>query len=99
MRLLLFALLLMSAGCGKHSDGTSVWAEGLFLVALLPFLGSLYFFYTAYKASKSNSTTQVGTTVIDNTGNVPIYKTGRFWFGVALIVATIAIIWAVNSDK
>lgn len=99
MRFLLFSLLILTAGCGKFSDGTSVWQGGLFLVAVLPFLGSLYFFYTAYKASKSNSTTQEGTTIVDNTGNVPIYKVPRFWFGVVLLAATAIIIILVNSDK
>jgi putative exporter of polyketide antibiotics len=59
-------------------------------------------FVAAYISSKSNSTTQTnkgfGPTV-DNTGNVPITKLGLFWFGVALAVATIVIIYVVNNGR
>jgi len=100
MRLLTFIICsLFLTSCAKYADGSSVWSKGLWLVALLPFLGSLWFFYTAYVASKSNSTQQSGVVTSDNTGNVPMYKTGRFLFGVVLLVATIVIIWVVNSNK
>jgi len=97
----LFAFIILSISlmsCGKFPDGTSVWQGGLWLVAVLPFLGSLYFFYTAYKSSKSGSNINplMGG---GEGGNVPIYKHGRFWFGVGFVVASIIIIIMVNGDK
>ncbi len=80
------------------------WGGGLFLLPVITVIGAIIFFIQAYKASKSNSTTQVGTgtsdsRVVDNTGNVPITKTGQFWFAVVLAIATIVIIIMVNADK
>lgn len=77
---------------------------GLWIIPLLTFAGSIIFLYQSYKASKSNSTTQVKAGdgsyyTKDNTGNVPIYKIGRFYFAVALFVATVVILLAMYSDK
>lgn len=99
MKLLLAFTVLLLVSCSKHSDGTSVWAGGLFILPILTLAGAAFFYWKAYKASKSNSTTQHGTTIEDNTGNVPIHKTGWFIFSMGLLIATIAIIWMVNSDK
>lgn len=85
--------------CGKFSDGTSVWQGGLFIIPLLTFVGSVIFFYQAWRSSKSNSKQSSYTGTKDNTGNVSIFSMGRFWFGVGLLIATIAIIIMVNSDK
>ena len=103
MRLLLFvfSICLSLVGCADFADtpGKSVWSEGLWILPWVTGLGSLYFFYTAYVASKSNSTIRNEKGVFDNTGNVAIYKIGRFWFGVALAIATIVIIIAVVGSK
>ena len=73
---------------------------GLWIIPLLTFAGSMIFLYQAYKASKSNSTTQLGDgRTLDNTGNVPIYKVGRFYFSVALFVATIVILLVMYGDR
>lgn len=96
---LLLSILLFS--CGKFSDGGgSVWQQGLWVVPWLTGLGGTWFMYLAYKASKSNSTTQTKDgRIIDNTGNVPIYKLGKFYFACALYLATIIIVIMVNADK
>ncbi len=101
---LIISAALILTGCAKFDDGTSVWADGLWIVPTLTAIGSLIFGISAYRSSKSNSTTLVPgppgqpDKIIDNTGNVPIYKLGQFYFFVALAVATIVIIIMVNND-
>jgi hypothetical protein len=98
-------MCLTLASCSSYPDGTSVWGGGLFILPILTALGSGLCFWKAYKSSTSNSRTEEETglgkpqIIHDNTGNVPIYTLGWFWFGVILAVATIVIIIAVNSDK
>lgn len=108
MKKLLFFLIacvaLMSCGHFHDEPTKSVWAGGLWVLPWLTAIGSVIFFVLAYLSSKSNSTTQrntgsAGAYVEDNTGNVPIYKLGFFWFGVILAVATIIIIIWVNAEK
>ena len=77
---------------------------GLWIIPVLTFVGSIIFFRAAYLSSKSDSTTQVrnpdGTsTIIDNTGNVPIYELGLFWFGVICVVATIVVLIGMRRAK
>lgn len=87
--------------CGKFT-GTdeSVWGDGLIVLPILTALASVVFFYTAFRASKSNSTQQIpGQGTKDNTGNVPIYQSGRFWFGVGFLLATIGIVVWQNIEK
>lgn len=108
-----FLLILMTgflASCSKYSDGTSVWADGVWIIFWLPFLASFAFLYFAWKAHKSNSTIQHptggnnpnlpggGSWIEDNTGNVPLHKIGQFWFFVILQVASWAIVVYQNSQ-
>lgn len=96
----LFILTTLTlTSCGKFSDGTSVWAEGLWIIPVLMFLGGAWFLYLAYRASKSNSTQQVPGGTKDNTGNVPIYKVGKFWIGIALVVLTIIVMLHQSAQK
>lgn len=100
--IILFAIcsiFLMS--CGHYTDGTSVWAGGLWIIPLVTIIGSAIFFYKAYRSSKSGSNKILPNGGISNEegGNVPIYQLGFFWFSVILAVATGIIIWMVNSDK
>ncbi|MBC7947754.1 MAG: hypothetical protein H7Y42_07730 [Chitinophagaceae bacterium] len=100
--LFLFLFMTMAlTGCVKfHDDPTkSVWSEGLWVVFWLPFLGSLWFLYVSYRASRSNSTHDKGNVVLDNQGNVPIYKVVQFRFFVALQIAAWVIYWAVTSNR
>lgn len=101
MRPTTFILCLFLFSCGHYADGTSVWSGGLFIIPIITSIGSAIFFYQAYKSYKSNSTitNPIGGAVTDNTGNVPIYKLGKFWFGVALALATIVVVIMVNGDK
>lgn len=105
----LLALIISTAfvltGCAKFEDGTSVWADGLWIIPTLTSIGAIIFGVAAYRGSKSNSTTRIPGApgqpdqIIDNTGNVPIYKFGQFWFSVALVVATIVIVLMVTIGK
>lgn len=95
--LLIFLLPLQS--CGKFSDGTSVWAEWTWLVPVIPGIGSLIFLIIAGLKSKSGSDQQTPSGYHSYREDVPIYKIGQFWFAVALLIATIAIIWAQNAAK
>lgn len=100
---MLSCLMFTLVSCGKFSDGSSVWQGGLWVIVALPLIGAAIFFYQAYKASQSGSTTQVnrGGQVIKvhSDENVPIYKLGKFWFGVGLVVAAIVFVIMVNADK
>lgn len=97
--LLLFGLILL-ASCGKHRDGTSVWAEGLWLVVALPLIGAVIFLISGYRSSKSGAEQQLpGKGMTDVPGNVSFFKTWQFKFGAALLIATAVIIFLVNRDK
>lgn len=97
--ILSIAGLFMLASCGKFSDGTSVWADKVWLIPVLGVLGGLVFIALAWKASKSNSTTQIPGGTANNTGNVPITKLAKFWGGVLLIVFAIVVIIYQNSQR
>jgi amino acid permease len=73
---------------------------GLWLIPVLLLLASGWSFYRGYLSSRSNSTTSNPDTgeITDNTGNVPIYKTPQFIYGVVLfVISIIAFIW-IGSD-
>lgn len=95
--IVIIASLLLSS-CGHYRDGSSVWQAGMWIAPLLTLIGFFYFGYTAWKSSRSGSTwnPKYGG---GEAGNVPIWQLGRFWFAVAFLLATIAIIWAVNWEK
>lgn len=82
----------------------SVFGGGLFMIPVLLIIGILIFGYQTIKASRSNSTTQVGTgsanvKVEDNTGNIPFYKVPQFIFVVIFVVALIVTVIMMVSDK
>lgn len=97
---LFLAVVLTSCGHFHDAPTVSVWADGLWVTFWLPFLGSLPFFYQAYKGSKSSSLTRPDSQLAwqPSDKNVPIYKIWRFWFGVALQVIAWGIVIYVNSD-
>lgn len=95
--LFVFFISLFLVSCGSH------WSE-LWIIPCLTGGGALWFYYVAYRASKSGSKWQdknapVGQQYKESDENVPIYKIGQFWFGVILTIATIVITIAINSDK
>lgn len=63
---------------------------GYLLTAIL--LGMVYF------SSKSNSNQQTPGGIKDNTGNVPFYKMGRFYWACGLLVLTIIANLAIYND-
>jgi hypothetical protein len=97
MKYLLFSLLILMTGCGHYSDGTSVWAGGLFIIPLLEIGGIIVFGGLAYKSWTSGSTGPGGRD--PSAKRVPITSIGFFWFAVMLTLALIATIWLVNADK
>jgi hypothetical protein len=93
-------LVLLFASCSHYVDdpNKSVWSEWLWVIPWLTGLGAIVFFILAYRSVKNSS--------IDNkTGNInysnkfSFSKTGFFWFGVGLLIATIWIIWDVNRNR
>lgn len=93
-----FLMTMFLVSCGKHRDGTSVWAGGLWILPVVCLVGSAIFFRLAYKSSKSGSTMNPSFGGGEG-GNVPIYKHGFFWFSVVLLVAAAVIAFVVNAEK
>jgi hypothetical protein len=76
---------------------------GLQFIPLCLFLGSVACFWAAYASSKSNSTTQTGLgganpQIRNNTGNVPMTKSGYFIWGIVLFVAAIVSLVIIAND-
>lgn len=100
MKYLLYSLLILLSSCARHRDGGSGWDGGLWIIPTLTGLASLWFCYLSVKASKSNSTQQMPDgSIKNNTGNVPVYKMGKFYFFLIFLLATAAIIVLVNGDR
>lgn len=96
--LLAFLFIITLASCGKHSDGTSVWAGMLWI---LPFITTAATFYFGYKLLKSY---QSGSFIITKTGeridsDKKIIDKGWLFFTAFCLVLTIVIIILVNADK
>lgn len=76
---------------------------GLWIIPLLSFLGGSVFLYQSYRASKSGSEQQNSS--VKGRGwqsdkNIPIHKTGgKFYFAVALYVATVVFLLVMYSDR
>lgn len=101
-KVILFALTAMFlTSCGKFSDGTSVWADGLFIIPILTGLGSVWFGYKAWVAHNSGSWVigPNGERTNKEGGKIPFTKIGWTWFSLGLLVATIVIVLMVNGDK
>jgi len=65
----------------------NLFGEGLWLILVIPFLASLWFFFVAYKKSKSGSEKQLPGGGYDYSDtNVPIYQIGQFWFSLFSVV-------------
>lgn len=100
MKNLLFILtVILLTGCGHFPDGTSVWGGGLGIIPFILFGGSAWFFYTAWRKSKSGSEQQTPSGWKSYEENVKIHKIGQFWFGVALFLAGAGVVIAVNLAK
>lgn len=92
-------LSLGLTGCGHFPDGTSVWGDWLGAIPFVLFGGSAWFFYTAWRKSKSGSTQQTPYGIKKREDDVKIYKIGEFWFAVALFLAGVGVVIAVNLAK
>lgn len=100
LTILLSSLFLVS--CGKHRDGTSVWAEWGWVVPIIPLIPAFIFFRMAYLASKSGSDQQnqhVKGGRVEFKENIPMHKQAVFWMGVVCVLATIGIIIGFNWEK
>jgi len=91
LKFLFAAFLLFSlSSCVKfHGTNTSIWADGVWLAPLLPFLGGIYFFIMGYLASKSGSKVNPMYGGGEG-GNVPFWQTGWPILGAILWAGAIA---------
>jgi len=101
MKLFYFFLLsVILTSCGKFSDGTSIWSDGLWVIPTITFLASVGFLYTSWRMSRSGGKRQLPQGGWEYTSEpVSVFKIGRFWFGVGLLIATIIIIIVQNWEK
>jgi len=76
---------------------------GLWIILVLTGGGGLWFLYQSYKASKSGTErlpNSSGKRPFQSDQNLPIWKTGgKFYFAVALLVATVVIFFIMKGDK
>lgn len=78
----------------------NVFAEGGWLVPLLPFLGFVFFAFKAWKQHTGGSNKIVNGRVTDiEGGKIPLYKVPYFYFAAGLLVATVVIIWAFIAER
>ena len=81
---------------------------GLWIIPAALFIAGGWSFYRAYQ--QSNSGTKYYKKTVDKDGfpkreiiysdaKFPIFKTGSFWFGVALVAASFVSIWIMLGEK
>ena len=101
MKLLLFALTAMFlTSCGKFSDGTSVWADFVWVIPTLSIAGCIITGYKAYKAHNSGSwKIEDGATTNKEGGKKPYSQIGWTGWCVFLAIVTIAVVIYQNSQK
>lgn len=85
----------------------SAFAGGLIIIPMLTALGSIAFFIAGVKAWRSGTRHYITTydkdgfptrKIKDTDDKLPWYKIPQFYFAIALAVATVVIIWAINSQ-
>jgi hypothetical protein len=102
-----FAVIIVSMiamSCGKFSDGTSVWQQGLWIVPTLTGGGALTFWILTFVEWLKGGTVgwvQKGHEWhwTEDDKKFPIYRASFFWFAVGCTIATIIIFIMVNADK
>jgi hypothetical protein len=97
MKYLLFSLLILTS-CGHYSDGTSVWAGGIGIIAwVIGILAAMCTYFT-YRSYTSGS---VGPDGVKNPSATrrPLTTIGVFWFAVILWCALIGMIIIQNAEK
>lgn len=96
--MLLGGLCLLESCGGKFKDGTSVWAEGLWLVPTVFYLLGASLVIRAYIGSKSGSWQQDRVKGIQYSDkNVPIYKNiFYFWGGIVCLLLGIGLQIGIN---
>lgn len=101
MKYLAIIAAFLLTGCGKFSDGTSIWQGGLWIIPTVTQLAALWFLYVALRAQKSGSykINEAGFVTKEDGGKMPIYQIGQFWFFVGFQLATIGIIIWQNLEK
>lgn len=104
MKKLLFALLsVFLFSCKRYPDGTSAFAEGLWVIPTIFALATCFFSYLTYASWKKGGTR--GWEYINNKWVIteddkkfPIWKASYFVYAVACLIATIVVIIVVNSQ-
>lgn len=103
--LFIVLISMMAMSCGKFSDGTSVWQEGLWTIPWLLLAGAGVCWYLTIKSWRAGGTQgwvkkndyQSEYTTDDK--KFPIWRASFFWFAVGLTIAAIVVIIMVNADK
>lgn len=99
MKIILFLLVVILAGCGKFRDGSSVWQDGLWILPWIAGLACLFFGYKTYIDWQSGWQQDNLAGHTEGKEKLPITKIPYFWFTLGFLVATIVIIWVVNAEK
>lgn len=99
----IIATVFTMTSCAKFADGSgSVWQGGLWIIPALTLIGATVFGYRAYKSSKSGSIhvdKETGKITDQSDINVPIYKSGSFYFAIAFLVATLIMTCTIVSER
>lgn len=82
--------MFLLASCSRHSDGSSVWGGGLWLVALLPAASGIYS-YIRWKHFRDQ-----WAAAGKPSGEYPM---GHLIFTVCFFLATVVIILMVNAER
>ncbi len=78
----------------------NVFAEGGWLVPLLPFIGFVFFAFKAWKQHTGGSHKIINGKVTEvDGGKIPLLQVPYFIYAAVCLVATGVIIWAFIADK
>lgn len=89
--LIVFLVALTLTSCKKAPGGP-------YIIPIIGYVITAVLLVAVYFSSKSNSNQQTPNGIKDNTGNVPFYKMGRFYWACGVIVLTIISHVAIYND-
>ena len=89
--LIVFLVAITLTSCQKAPGGP-------YIIPIVGYLITAGLLVAVYFSSKSNSDQQTPVGIKDNTGNVPFYKMGRFYWACGVFVLTIIAHIAIYND-